>query len=457
MILYLLATVLIGVFTSRYVKDSKDFILAGRRLPLLVSASALFATWFGSETVLGASSEFIQHGLYGVIEDPFGAALCLLLVGIFFARPLYRMNILTFGDFYRIRFDKKTEIVSSLFMIPSYFGWVAAQLVALGIILNVLAGISILSGILLSAGLVTIYTVVGGMWAISVTDFIQTIIIIAGLIILACTLVPAAGGLSSVIDQAPEGFFKFLPDPEPKAMMYYFAAWATIGLGSIPQQDVFQRVMASRTEKTAVRAAFLSSAMYLSVGFLPLLIGLCAKILYPELLTGEGQTILPQVVLLHTNLFVQILFFGALLSAIMSTTSGAMLAPATILAENLVKPLRKKAITESQFLILLRMSVILVAILSTIMASLSSNIYELVAESSVFSLVSLFVPMVAGLYWKKASSWGAILSMAGGMAGWILFERLPYDIPSLIPALAISTLGMILGTLAWPDQISHKS
>ncbi len=451
--MYLLITLVVGLLASRYVKDSKDFILAGRRLPLIISASALFATWFGSETVLGASSEFIKHGLYGVIEDPFGAALCLLLVGIFFARPLYRMNILTFGDFYRIKYDKKTEITSSLFMIPSYFGWIAAQLVALGIMMNVLSGISIFSGILISAVVVTLYTVVGGMWAISITDFVQTIIIIAGLIILAVTMVSDAGGLSYVIDQAPDGFFKFLPDPDPTAILYYFAAWITIGLGSIPQQDVFQRVMASRTENIAVKASYLSSLMYLTIAFLPLLIGLCAKILYPELLDSDEQTIIPQVVLIHTNLFVQILFFGALLSAILSTTSGAILAPATILAENLVKPLSKEPIPEKYFLLLLRASVVVVAIFSAIMASLSSNIYELVAGSSIFSLVSLFVPLVAGLYWKRASSWGAIFSMVGGMAFWILFEYLAFDIPSMLPALVASTFGMVAGSMLFPTKI----
>lgn len=137
--LYLLATLGIGFWASRKVKTTKDFVVAGRQLPLFVAASALFATWFGSETIMGASSEFAENGLLGVMEDPFGAALCLLLIGIFFARPLYRLNILTFNDFFRMRFDRRTEVISAIVMIPSYFGWIAAQLVALAIILNVLA------------------------------------------------------------------------------------------------------------------------------------------------------------------------------------------------------------------------------------------------------------------------------------------------------------------------------
>jgi solute:Na+ symporter, SSS family len=452
--IYLLITVAIGAYTSRYVKTSVDFLIAGRKLPIYLSASALFATWFGSETILGASSEFISHGLIGVIEDPFGAALCLLLIGIFFARPIYKMNLVTFGDFYRRMFSRKAEVIAGLFMIPSYFGWVAAQLVALGILLNVISGVSIITGIVISAIIVTVYTYIGGMWAISITDFIQTIIIIAGLLFLSFNLVSDAGGLSNIINSTPEGFFRFLPEPDLNQILKYFAAWIIIGLGSIPQQDVFQRVMASKDTKTAVRSSFISSFMYLTIGMLPLLIGLCARILYPELLEGEAQTILPQVVLQHTGLFIQVMFFGALVSAIMSTTSGAILAPAAILSENLIKPILKKEFNEKQHLRLVRLCVILIAIVSTGMASLKTNIYELVGESSALSLVSLFVPMVAGLYWKKSSSSGAIISMVGGLTTWLLWENFgDSNIPSLIAGLFVSILGMVMGSIAFPKKV----
>ena len=180
-------------------------MLAGRKLPLILASSALFATWFGSETVLGASSEFVENGLLGVIEDPFGAALCLVLVGVLVARPLYRMNILTFCDFYRDRFSKRVELLSSLCMVPSYFGWIAAQLVAIGILFQVVAGIPTYMGIWIGTAVVLIYTYVGGLWAISITDFIQTVVIVVGLLVLAIDLGNEAGGVGAVIAKTPEG------------------------------------------------------------------------------------------------------------------------------------------------------------------------------------------------------------------------------------------------------------
>lgn len=457
-IIYIAITLLIGIFTSRFIQSSKDFVLAGRKLPLVLASSALFATWFGSETVLGASSEFVEHGLLGVIEDPFGAALCLLLVGVLVARPLYKLNILTFCDFYGERFGKRTEILSSLCMVPSYFGWIAAQLVALGIIFHAVSGISISAGILIGATVVVIYTYIGGMWAISVTDFIQSIIIIVGLIFLAVDLFSEAGGLPQMIARTPDGFFQFFPEPTFDSSIEYFAAWITIGLGSIAQQDIFQRVMASRSSSVAVKASYIAAFLYLTIGFIPLFIGLAAMQVYPEVIgqIEDVQLVIPTVVLAHAGIGIQILFFGALISAIMSTTSGAILAPATILAENLIKPYLKDQ-SDHNLLRLLRISVVLVAISATVMANIQTNIYDLVAQSSALSLVSLFVPLMAGLYWKRSNELGAILSIISGMIVWIIFELMDSEMPTVIPGLLASLVGMVLGSVVIMPQKRKKS
>ena len=128
----------------------------------------------------------------------------------------------------------------------------------------------------------------------------------------------------------------------------------------------------------------------------------------------------------------------------MSTTSSAILAPAAIFSENLVKPLFGHKFSDKQFLVLTKASVLLFSVIATIMACMRSNIYELVRESSVLSLVSLFVPMTLGLYWKKASPAGAFLSMVLGMITWIIFEVFRTDWPGLVPATIASAIGMIV-------------
>ncbi len=451
-IVYLLITVVIGYWASRRVKTSGDFMLAGRSLPLLLSSSALFATWFGSETVFGASSEFLKGGLFAVIEDPFGAALCLVLFGLFFARKLYSMNLLTLGDFFKVRFGKQTELVASAFIVPSYVGYIAAQLLAMGLIINVVTGMDVWQGVVISALVVTFYTYVGGMWAISVTDFIQSVIIIGGLVVLAINLSIKAGGISVVLNETHPETFRFLPDGNVKDIVIYLGAWSVLGLGSIPSQDVFQRVMSSGSVNTAVRSCYIAAILYLTIAMLPLFISLCVKHLYPEFASGDAQLALPSMVLSHATMPVQILFFGSLLSAIMSTTSSAILTPAAIFSENLVKPLSKGRLSDKQLLMITRISVLGFSILATIMATLRSNIYELVGESSVLSLVSLFAPLVLGMYWKRASATGALLSMVLGTFTWFLFERMETGWPSLVPGLIVSMLAMIMGSLVWKKK-----
>lgn len=445
-VLYLMATLAIGYWASRRVRNSTDFMLAGRQLPLALSTSALFATWFGSETLMGATSEFMEHGLIGVMEDPFGAALCLLLIGRFIARPLYRLNILTFGDFYRLRYGRRAELVASLFMIPSFFGWIAAQLVALGVIFNIVLGVSMFVGILIGAAVVLFYTYIGGMWAISIADFFQTIIIIGGLLLLAADVLDQAGGWTQVVANAPEDFFRFLPHPTAHDISHYVAAWMVIGLGSIPSQDIFQRVMASKSERVAVWSSYLGGILYLVIAVLPLTIALCARQLYPELLETDRQLMLPQMVLNHGGVFLQVLLFGALLSAIMSTCSGAILAPASIISENIIRPyLAASPDEDRRMLHLTRMAVIGVTVCSVIMANLNANIFELVGQSSILSLVSLFAPLIAGLYSKSATATGAILSMFTGLAVWIGCEWAGTSFPPLLPGLAANFIGLWVG------------
>ena len=433
-------------------------MLAGKSLPLMLSTAAMFATWFGSETVFGASSQFLEGGLYAVIEDPFGASLCLFLFGAFFVRKLYNMQLLTLGDFFKVRYGKRTELVASIFLAPPYVGYIAAQLVAMGLILNVVAGIETWHGVIASACIVTLYTYTGGMWAISITDFIQSVIIIAGMLVLAIVLADKAGGVDVVLESMPPENFKFFPSPDLKEIVTYIAAWSVLGLGSLPSQDVFQRSMSSKSARTAVLSCHIAAILYLTIALLPLFISLCIKYLYPTQIVEDSQLALPSMVLHHTALPIQILFFGSLLSAIMSTTSSAILAPAAICAENIAKPLSKHRYSDRHLLWITRISILLFSAVATVMACIRSNIYELVSESSIMSLVSLFVPLTMGLYWKRASSTGALLAMVIGILTWIIFEVYDSGWPSLVPATFASFASMAIGSLLWPDKRkSHEN
>jgi SSS family solute:Na+ symporter len=450
-VLYLVFTIFVGWFSSRFVKNSKDYVLAGRKMPTFVVASGLFATWFGSETIMGASSEFMKNGLLGVIEDPFGAALCLLLIGLFFAKPLYRLNLYTFSDYFRQRFNKKVEFISACFMIPSYFSWIAAQLVALAVVLNAISGIPFYLGILICASVVLFYTYVGGMWSISISDTIQTVLIIVGLIIITAQFYQKAGGYEVIKTNIPKDFFRLIPkENNTMAWLSYFGAWITIGWGSIPQQDVFQRVLSAKSEKAAVNGSIISSIMYITVAFLPLSLVFFGGFLYDYATFKDPQLFIPQLIISETNLFMQVLFFGALLSAILSTCSAAVLAPATVVAENLIKPYYKN-LKDAELLKIMRYSTVIITIIAVVLSFYKSNIYELVGEASALSLVALFVPLTAGLYWSKSNSQGAMLSMILGTFTWIFCLIIETEISPMLWGFFLSIAGMMVGSF-WPKS-----
>src|SRR6516225_2958338 len=213
-IAYWLVSIAIGLYAALRVKNTTDYAVASRALPFHVVTATVFATWFGSETVLGIPATFLKEGLHGVVADPFGSSLCLILVGLFFAKPLYRLNLLTIGDYYRQRFGRTVEIITTLCIVISYLGWVAAQIKALGLVFNVLSdgAVSQETGMCLGSASVLIYTLFGGMWSVAITDFIQMIVIVIGLLYIGWEVSDQAGGVSVVLNHAQsEGKFNFWP------------------------------------------------------------------------------------------------------------------------------------------------------------------------------------------------------------------------------------------------------
>jgi solute:Na+ symporter, SSS family len=456
--LYLLSNIAIGAWAARRVKTAQDFVLAGRGLSLALATSVTFATWFGSESIMGAPARFVEEapkgGVLSIIEEPFGSALCLFLVGVFFARPLYNEGITTFSDYFRVRYGRSAELMSACIVIPSYFSWIAAQYIAIGIVLNVVLGIPMAWGIVASASIVMIYTLLGGMWSISITDFLHNLIIIVALVVLAVMLWPQVGGISGVTTRMPDGFFRFLPETNVPASheqgwATYLAAWITIGLGSIPQQDIFQRVMSARSATVAVRASLLASGLYLTIAFLPLFIALAARLLHPNLADGTEQSrqlIIPNMVMQHGSLPLQILFFGALTSAILSVSSGAILAPATVFGENIVK-FFKPDLPDKALLKTIRWAIVVISVVCVLMTlQRTTSIFDLVGESSAFSLVSLFVPLAAGIYWKPATLRGCVWSIWLGFGVWVLCGWLGTSFPPMLWGTLASTVGMVAGS-----------
>lgn len=465
-IVYLVISVAIGLYAAKRVKTTADYAVAGRSLPLAVVIATTFATWFGSETVLGVSARFVQGGLSSVVEDPVGASMCLILVGLFFAYKLYQKNLITIGDYYRQRYGKVVEIICSVIIMVSYLGWVAAQITALGLVFHLITqgAVSTGAGMLIGTAIVLVYTLYGGMWSVAATDFIQMIVIALGLVAIAWFAADLAGGANKVFDHAvKQGSLQLLPTGGVKEWLFFAAAAMTMMLGSIPQQDVFARVMSSKDAKTAVRGPVIGGVLYFLFALIPMFVVMAAVLIMPEtttaLLKDDPQKVLPTLVMEKMPLLLQIAFFGALLSAIMSTASATLLAPSTTFVENILRNI-KPGMSDAATLKAMRVSVLVFTglVLSYAMTMQGTSIYELVSSAYQITMVGAFVPLVFGLYWKRASTQGALLSIVAGVVTWLLFlsnAALAAEFPSQLAGLIAALVGMVLGSLL-PQYLGDK-
>ena len=463
-IVYLLVTIAIGLMAAKRVQNSSDFAIAGRHLPMAMIVTTTFATWFGSETVLGIPAKFVNGGLHGVVEDPFGAGFCLIFVGLFFAGKLYRMTLLTISDYFRERYGRTVEVVCSLIIMVSYLGWVSAQVTALGLVFNLLSDgvVSLELGMVIGVVSILAYTLFGGMWSVAITDFIQMIILVVGLSILAVFAAGQAGGADKVIALAvSQDMFKFWPEPNTKDVLFFFASAITIMLGSIPQQDVFQRVMSANSIKAATHGPVIGGVCYILFAFVPMFLVVSAMLIMPEqataLMADDPQKVLPTLVMTQMPFVMQVLFFGALLSAIKSCASATLLAPSVTFTENIWRQFHPHQ-SDQQELRAMRVTVLVFSmlVLGYAIRMQGTSIYEMVSGAYQVPLVGAFVPLTFGLYWKRATTQGAIFALVMGLLTWGLFLATPAgdEFPAQLAGVLASLTGMVLGSLG-PQAIRN--
>ncbi|MCS6994819.1 MAG: sodium:solute symporter family protein [Anaerolineales bacterium] len=439
-VVFFLVRMSVGIWASRKVADAADYIVAGRRLPIYMVGASVMATWFAAETLLGASSSGYQYGFQGVIFDPFGAAACLFLSGFFFTRLMRRARYLTIVDFFERRYGSGMTVLASIAQLMTYFVWTGAQLVAAGTIVNALfPSVPVEVGMVLVAIWVTGYTMLGGMLADTLLDFIQMFFTAGGVTLIFVFVLNAVGGWqgltsipSTLYNPRP---FTLLPDMAGEAgylghfgasgWMYWAAAWLAIGLGSVPTQDLFQRSMSARNESTAVWGTYLAGVLYLFFGIMSPLVGIMMFQLNPGL--ENPDSVLVVAALQYVPPVLTAIFMAALASALMSTSDSSLLAGASVVTQNLFPLFGKKldAVSEVKWT---RIMVFINGLIGVVIAITASVIYELGVVAWTLLLVGLFVPFAFGMYWKKANQWGAAAAFVGGFASWAVLTWVAYHI-----------------------------
>ena len=433
--------------------------MAGRRLPIWIGSATIIATWFGGGTMMGGAGASYEKGLLGVIADPFGGALCLFLVGFFFVRLFRRLRLLTFIDFFENRYGRTAATIAAIGSIASNIGWTGALLVAFGLVFQSLTGVPMEYGIMGGAVVVFIYTVAGGMWAVAVTDFVQIVVIAIGLILLLVVVLIDVGGWSAISPQLSEDTFRMIPAEHTwEVWLNYFRAWLIFGLADVTAQTLLQRAFSARNEQVAQNSFYLAGIGHLSLGMIPVILGIIASVTMPGLV--DKETVIPELAIAHLHPVAIAIFVGALLAAIMSSADSALLASASVFSVNIL-PLFKPQVTDRFRLLATRIAIPVFGSIAVYVALEVQVVYDLIQDSNSVILVCVTIPFIVGVYWRKANRTGALASMAVGFITWfiaiVFVPGFPGDLLGLLTALIAMLIVTALTQVSDPPEPLRNS
>ncbi len=432
---YVVVQLVIVFAVARRVRGEADYLLAGRRFGPGLATFAIFATWFGAETCIGAAGRVYEGGLFKSIADPFGYSVCLLLMGLFFAVPLWRRKLTTLADLYRQRYSPGVERVAAVLLIPTSVMWAAAQVRALGQVLSASSQFDVELAIAIAAGVVIIYTVYGGLMADAISDVLQGTILMIGLVVLLVAVVSAAGGVESAIASIDPQRLRLFGGPETSTLDV-LERWAVPIAGSTLAQELVAVILASRTPEVARRSAFMGTGLYFVFGLIPVIVGLIGVSLMPGL--DDPEKLLPQIAQRHLTTIPYIMFVGAIVSAILSTVAGALLATAALAEHNLVVPLAP-SLSSAQRVRVARIGVVIAGAAAYLLARHADGVYELVEDASAFGSAGIFIVATIGLFSSFGGVRAAYSALVTGCATWLAGNyllHLPYPyLTSLVVAL----------------------
>ncbi len=484
--LYMVLIITLGLFYSRRVYEADDLTIAGRQLSFIFMVPSIVATWICAGAMMGAAGYAFLFGMQGVIFDPWAPALCMVLIGIFFAYRMRLAKYTTITDFFNHRYGNVSGFLYTMIQILSAMAWLGGQLVALGIIVYLTTGFDMQVAVIIATVVIIIVTGLGGLWALSRIDTIAFGLILIGLIILLPSVVGEAGGLGELwrsgenwaelptwsmrMESGEEGYLWYTG---LLGVLLYISAWASLSLGDVPSQVLMQRALAAKTEKTAVAGFLTSGILYLTVGMIPVLIGI--SVYTTGMLEGipvtEAENVLPWSAYTFLPAWAGVLFIVTLAAAIISTSGNSALIIATLIGHNVYCYIKPQA-SQTDVLKVVRVALPIVTLVAMAIALYFETVYKLIVLSGGIQLATISGAYIIGYFWTGANKAGAISSFFTGLAAWIIIYQsvLPFTMEanmdvvvegevymewarddaifiSLIPAAVISFLTLIVVSL----------
>ncbi len=456
---YVVLQFAIGIWISRRISSDTDFILAGRTLGPTLVAFSVFATWFGAEAIVATTGEVYKQGLSGAVVDPFAYATALVLAGVVLASILWRQGFTTFADLFERRYSTTTSKLVVLVLLPGSIFWAAAQIRAFGQVLSSSSGMSLWLAISLAAVLVGAYTMIGGLLADSVTDFLQGLIVIFGLIILTSVVGSHVGGISGALAQSEPERLGVLAAFQDKPLER-FEQIAVALCGSMVAVELISRFLGARSAEVARAGTIAGGLLYCCVGLMPVFLGLSASVLAsrdPALnaLLGDAEQVVATLARYYMPTFGYVIFAGAIVSAILSNVHSSLHAPAAQVSHNVILKMQPSLDARGR-LRTVRLTVLALSIVAFLLALTSDRIKDLVEIASAFGSAGVVVVTMFALFTRIGGPISAMAAIIAGVSIWALGRfGLQWTAPYLI-ALACSAT-IYLGLAWWRGEMTGQA
>lgn len=458
LICYVMLQFAIGVWVSRRTATDTDYILAGRSLGTTLVAFSVFATWFGAEAIVATTGEVYKNGLSGALVDPFAYASALVLAGLVFAAVLWRNGLTTFADLFERRYSPAIGKLVVFVLLPGSIFWAAAQIRAFGQVLSSSSGLSLWLAIMIAAVLVGAYTTIGGLLADSVTDFLQGLVVIFGLLILVTVVAGHVGGISGAIAQSDPDRLQVLAaianSPLEKLEHIVIAI-----CGSMVAVELISRYLGARSAEVARTGTIAGGLLYCAIGLAPVFLGMSAAVLAahdPALKAqiGDAEQVVATLARYYMPTFGYVIFAGAIISAILSNVHSSLHAPASQVSHNVLAKMRPYASARAR-LNMVRATVLVLSVVAFALALTSDRIKELVEIASAFGSAGVIVTALFALFTRIGGPASAAAAIVTGVTIWALGRfglgwKAPY-----ITAIGCSAVAYMM--VAWRrGELEHR-
>ncbi|MGB2696386.1 MAG: sodium:solute symporter family protein [Candidatus Zixiibacteriota bacterium] len=447
---YLLFLIFVGAYRSRMVKTQDDFMVAGRRLSAKVLVGTLLATWIGSGSIIAGAGLAYKKGFPALWFDA-GVWVAIVILYLVAGR-VRRFAQYTVPDILEARYNQYARILGAITTIVAYTAIASYQFRAGGMVLNIVTGIPVDQGIIITALFVIGYTVLAGMISVAYTDVVNGIVMVIGIAFAIPFLINHAGGWSSIVNVLPKEHFQVLGDMSIFEALGYSLPTMLLLLG---ESNMYQRFFSAKDENTAKRSVigWIFGTIIIETAIVVLAIVGSAIFLGIE----------PEMVILHSARFglpqiIGCVMLAAIVAIIVSTADSFLLVPSTNIIRDIYQRFINPQASQKKIVLYSRIVVVLLGIIAFVQVRFFTTILEMAIYAYTVYGVGITPAVMAAFFWKRATAAGGVSSIAAGMITTILWKALgnPWGIPTVYPPLILSLSCLIFVSLLTPAPEEKK-